>query len=118
MRDPPPPSSAQISSASSKKPAWPMLEYASRRLAFVCGSAERLPNTTVTSAIIASRLVQPPKLLRLGEPTIVGNAVASTRYSKIKPAVFDAVEINAVIGVGAPWYTSGDQLWNGTTATL
>ena len=51
-------------------------------------------------------------------PAIDGNAAASTRYSRMNPAVFDAVEINAVIGVGAPWYTSGDQLWNGTTATL
>ena len=26
--------------------------------------------------------------------------------------------INAVIGVGAPSYTSGDQTWNGAAATL
>src|SRR6476661_7696915 len=26
--------------------------------------------------------------------------------------------MNAVMGVGAPWYTSGVQVWNGTAATL
>ena len=26
--------------------------------------------------------------------------------------------MNAVTGVGAPWYTSGVQKWNGTAATL
>ncbi len=26
--------------------------------------------------------------------------------------------MNAVTGVGAPWYTSGVHMWNGTAATL
>jgi hypothetical protein len=28
------------------------------------------------------------------------------------------VERNAVTGVGAPWYTSGAQIWNGAADTL
>ena len=79
----------------------------------------RLPNTG-KETVFESVIVHPGKLYIMHteevirtdhyEPTIDGNAVASTRYSRMKPAVFDAVEMNAVIGVGAPWYTSGDQL--------
>ena len=36
----------------------------------------------------------------------------------IKPAALDPTDKNAVTGVGAPWYTSGTQIWNGTAATL
>ncbi len=34
------------------------------------------------------------------------------------PAAFEADAMNAVTGVGAPWYTSGVQTWKGTAATL
>ena len=33
-------------------------------------------------------------------------------------ATFVAAAINAVTGVGAPWYTSGVHAWNGTAPTL
>mgnify|MGYP001059674074 CR=1 FL=1 len=33
-------------------------------------------------------------------------------------AVLVATAMNAVTGVGAPWYTSGVQTWNGTAAAL
>ena len=33
-------------------------------------------------------------------------------------ATFVADAMNAVTGVGAPWYTSGVHMWNGTAATL
>ena len=41
-----------------------------------------------------------------------------TRTSTAKPAALEAVETKAVIGVGAPSYTSGAQKWNGTIETL
>ena len=34
------------------------------------------------------------------------------------PATLVADDMNAVTGVGAPWYTSGVHMWNGTAATL
>ena len=33
-------------------------------------------------------------------------------------AVFVAADMNAVTGVGAPWYTSGVHMWNGAAETL
>ena len=33
-------------------------------------------------------------------------------------AILVAAAMNAVIGVGAPWYTSGIHEWNGTAPTL
>src|SRR5438876_11909934 len=41
-----------------------------------------------------------------------------TRRASTKPADFDATDRNAVVGVGAPWYTSGTHMWNGTAAIL
>ena len=38
--------------------------------------------------------------------------------SATKPPAFDATDRNAVTGVGAPWYVSGVQKWNGTALTL
>ncbi len=35
-----------------------------------------------------------------------------------KPATFTPDAIHATLGLGAPWYTSGVQKWNGTAATL
>ncbi len=34
------------------------------------------------------------------------------------PAAFEPTDINAVTGVGAPSYTSGVHIWNGTADTL
>jgi hypothetical protein len=38
--------------------------------------------------------------------------------STAKPAAFDATARKAVTGVGAPWYTSGTQIWNGNAPIL
>ena len=40
------------------------------------------------------------------------------RSSIAKDAAFDPTDRNAVIGVGAPSYTSGAHMWNGTAAIL
>ena len=42
----------------------------------------------------------------------------STRTSAAKAAAFTPAAMNAVTGVGAPSYTSGVHMWNGTAATL
>ena len=42
----------------------------------------------------------------------------NTRRSPTKPATFTPEAIQATLGLGAPWYTSGAQKWNGTAATL
>ena len=49
---------------------------------------------------------------------VAGKATSATRTSNAKPAALDAVDRNAAMGVGAPWYTSGAQKWKGTAATL
>ena len=40
------------------------------------------------------------------------------RMSIANDAAFDPTERNAVTGVGAPSYTSGAHMWNGTAAIL
>ena len=35
-----------------------------------------------------------------------------------KLATLEADAMNAALGAGAPWYTSGAQKWNGAAATL
>ena len=46
------------------------------------------------------------------------NAPSSTRSIAPNAAAFVAPAMNAVTGVGAPWYTSGVHMWNGAAATL
>ena len=46
------------------------------------------------------------------------NATSRTRISARNAATFVAADMNAVTGVGAPWYTSGVHWWNGTADTL
>ena len=40
------------------------------------------------------------------------------RRNAANAAAFVAEAMNAVTGVGAPWYTSGVHMWNGAAATL
>src|ERR1700724_4640470 len=47
-----------------------------------------------------------------GKATMVG------RTNIAMPAIFGAAAKNAVTGVGAPSYTSGVHIWNGTAETL
>src|SRR5690242_17817800 len=42
----------------------------------------------------------------------------STRSSPPNAATLVQAAMSAVTGVGAPWYTSGVQTWNGTAAAL
>ena len=49
---------------------------------------------------------------------IAGSPSRKIRSSIANDAAFDPTERNAVIGVGAPSYTSGAHMWNGTAAIL
>ena len=49
---------------------------------------------------------------------MLGNAVITTRTNSAIAATFGAEAKNAVTGVGAPSYTSGVHMWNGTAETL
>ena len=46
------------------------------------------------------------------------SATRNTRNRTAKPAALVPAAMNPVTDVGAPWYTSGVQEWNGTTAIL
>src|ERR1041384_1383148 len=46
------------------------------------------------------------------------NATDSTRRIPPNAATFVHAAMNAVTGVGAPWYTSGVHVWNGPTDPL
>src|SRR3954471_932848 len=50
--------------------------------------------------------------------TMPGKAVSATRVNTASAATFGAEAKNAVTGVGAPSYTSGVHMWNGTADTL
>src|SRR3546814_16626086 len=45
-------------------------------------------------------------------------AMNTSWSSATKPAALEATARKAVMGVGAPWYTSGAHVWNGTAETL
>src|SRR5262245_13371335 len=47
-----------------------------------------------------------------------GSAWANTRRSAPNAAAFTPADMSAVTVVGAPSYTSGAHMWNGTLATL
>ena len=47
-----------------------------------------------------------------------GSARPSTSTIAANADVLLAVAINPEMGVGAPWYTSGVHMWNGTAETL
>src|SRR5207244_9991928 len=49
---------------------------------------------------------------------IAGSPSRKIRNSIAKDAAFEPTDRNAVIGVGAPSYTSGAHMWNGTAAIL
>src|SRR5829696_6054662 len=91
-------------------PACAILEYASRRLIFVCAIATTFPRIIVRAASAHRMPVMSTEM--------EGNAVANTRSSAANPAIFAPEDMNAVTAEGAPWYTSGVHMWNGTAATL
>ncbi len=77
---------------------------------FVCRKASRLPTVMVRAASTQNR----------GCHTSFadGNATKTSARSATNPAAFEATERKAVIGVGAPSYVSGAQVWKGTADTL
>src|SRR4029434_10348248 len=87
-----------------------MAEYASMRLRFDWASATTLPIVIVSAAIPHSSADQSAWAPR--------SATTSTRMSAAKAAALDPVAMNEVIVVGAPWYTSGAHMWNGTAEIL
>ena len=72
--------------------------------------ARTLPTTTLAAAIhqITGAQSQASAL----------NDTSSTRIRAPNAAIFVAADMNAVIGIGAPSYTSGVHMWNGTALTL
>src|SRR5436853_1602770 len=52
------------------------------------------------------------------EMRMAGRLSTKIRISIANDAAFDPTERNAVMGVGAPSYTSGAHMWNGTAAIL
>ncbi len=49
---------------------------------------------------------------------MAGNGWMTTRTNTAMAAILGAAAKNAVTGVGAPSYTSGVHMWNGTAETL
>ena len=47
-----------------------------------------------------------------------GSPPAKTRTIIAKAAALVPTDMNAVTGMGAPWYTSGVHMWNGAADTL
>src|SRR4029453_19163711 len=94
----------------SREPACAIDEYASIRLMFDCVSAAKLPTVIVMIASTQNRSCQ----LWL----IEGSPSWKIRSSIANDAAFDPTDRNAVTGVGAPSYTSGAHMWNGTAAIL
>src|SRR3989442_7052461 len=92
------------------KPACATLEYASIRFTSDWAMARTLPTITVTAARAHTTGVQ---------SHVSGwNATSRTRMRAKNAATLVAADMNAVTGAGAPWYTSGVHMWNGTAATL
>src|SRR5215475_14224836 len=87
-----------------------MDEYASSRFISVWVTASTEPTSMVSTATTPST--------SLKSQLAAGKATYTMRSSAPNAAIFVQAAMNAVIGVGAPWYTSGVQTWNGTAATL
>jgi len=79
-----------------------------RRL--VWAIATMLPSTMDTMARAASICVH--------EADCEPSPSASNRNASAKDAIFGAVATSMVTDVGAPWYTSGTHMWNGTAPNL
>jgi len=83
----------------------------------VCESAARFPSVMVaTQRTLASwgsgRCATP------GAAPSCPTPKWKKRSSMAKPAAFEPTARNAVTGMGAPVYTSGAHMWNGTEAIL
>src|SRR6476469_5946701 len=91
-------------------PACAMDEYARMRFTSVWVSPKIAP--TAIEAIATAHTIGRQSLL------VVLNETYRTRRIAPNAATFVHDAMNAVTGVGAPWYTSGVQLWNGATPPL
>src|SRR6266511_2682170 len=92
------------------KPACAIEEYASSRLMSVWVRPSTAPTAieVIATAHISGRQSH----------AVVLNPTYSTRSTAPNAATFVQAAISAVTGVGAPWYTSGVQVWNGATPAL
>src|SRR6516165_295493 len=99
-----------------------MEEYARRRFRFVCPRAVRFPSVMVTAAMTPTTAGQGMPAIGKAKPAgpEPGPARAEwkNRRARAKPAALGPTERNAVKGVGAPSYTSGHHMCQGTAATL
>src|SRR5262245_52232230 len=77
---------------------------------FDCVTAAKLPAVMVRTASTQNNIRQ--STLNPGSPS------RKIRSSIANDADFDPTDRNAVTGVGAPSYTSGAHMWNGTAAIL
>ena len=77
----------------------------------VCATAATAPNTIEAMAMKIRICCQSAAILP-------GKATTSTRASRPSAAALGAAEKKAATGVGAPSYTSGVHMWNGTAETL
>src|SRR5512143_3615257 len=93
------------------KPTCEIVEYASMRFRFVCAIATRLPSPSDSTHSTISMSRQPVSCTG-PSPSI------STRHASANDAIFGTEPMNNVTGVGAPWYTSGNHVWNGTAPNL
>ncbi len=91
-------------------PACATPEYASSRFKLDCAIAIRLPTIMLVAATKASSTCHSGE--RWGRPP------AKTRTIIAKAAALVPTDMNAVTGIGAPWYTSGVHMWNGAAETL
>ena len=80
------------------------------RLRLVCAMAARLPTSNEPIASTASICCQ--SMAKGSKPS------TSNRIVMAKAASLGALPIIKVTAVGAPWYTSGIHMWNGTTPSL
>src|SRR2546430_7866179 len=71
----------------------------------------RIEPTSMVSTAITPMTIRKSQAAR-------SKATYRTRSSPPNAATLVHAAMNAVIGVGAPWYTSGVQTWNGTAAAL
>ena len=80
------------------------------RLRFDWAIATTLPTVIVTTATAHSSTLQ--------SGCAALRATVSTRISAANAAAFEPVAMRAVTEVGAPSYTSGAHMWNGTDEIL
>src|SRR5688572_1636515 len=96
-----------------------MDEYASSRFMFVWVSAATLPMVMVrTETRISTAGHSKVPVRTQGPAPSVDIPWKKNRNMMANPAALGATDRNAVTAVGAPWYTSGHQKWNGTDAVL